>query len=815
MKKIRLINKSHTLCTLFILFAFLLAIVSCNNLTQEKTKSEAKEKPVLRIKISEPARTVFPFFNLADLSDFTLKGTKEGGTEKNFNDTPYETVSDLQKANFTLNSDDIGKNWTFTLSAKKGTVELSSTVAVTLCAGENYVTFRLAPLELGSGNGTFALTLDYSADTVNAGRVTNGSLVIETLDTSPVQVASISSFVPSANILTVNADNIPAGTYRAIIRLYGGLSGDIFMAEWREIIRIATGFTSSATRTLTSLNDIYSITYVFNDESTADRTESVTPSSSLLVPEHTDWIFIDWFKDSALTQPFVISEITEDTTIYAKWIDSSNPHIATKATVAEKIAAVDAADTRISDPYEIKVLGGVENTTFDKIKAALQNNSSAFIALDFSGATGITTLPQNCFSSTNIVKVTLPDSLETIEWGVFENCHSLTGITIPASVNSVSVAFVNTTSLASFTVADGNQYYKSVDGVLYSKDGTVLVSYPSGKVAASYTTPSEVTRIAMYAFSHNQKTPVINISQNVNVIEGYAFWYCRDIDSINLADTQSVWYSSSSSTPEEAFQNGEPYYSLLYITEEWKNGNYYFTNKLYKKSGETFADHVTDVTGAVIAPAESRDLTNSNSYYNVVSLGGNKKYKWLKLSTVAGKLYKILCCDYYTYSNFTIGEFTVDDFYDCCMDIYDDVGSKIYFDSVDEDSDGNCEVFTFVAKSSTTYIRLSNSPNDKYLALQISTPSMNAAPINVTVLNKDLEIERTEDDDCIRFEIKGSFNSSYYYVDDLSISYTDWSYCYLYPSNYSKDLHIFTIEVYSNGKYYSYSEQFYGTKEAE
>ena len=844
MKNMRLLKAIKILGTCLAFGATFVMTVSCNGLmNSDSSKKSTQDKIILHLNIRDVKRTVLPSAKAEDLTDFELYGIETGYNysswadfENNFPDDieligSFADYDELQSATIELNPAKKNTRWWFYLSAKSGTngAEFGAmcTEKIELQLGNNEISFNLSLIELGSASvkGSLNYTLDYSADTVNAARVTKAVVKLYLIDSDggnsaePVlqRIYGVGGTEQlSQNKITVVSENLDAGSYRVYIDFFTGTQGNLPVAKWREIIQIASNLTSKKTVNINNLTNIYLVTYVFNDNATANRTESVIAASELLEPTRSGWLFVNWYKDSALTQPFAISEIKEDTTVYAKWIDSSNPHIATKTTVAEKIAAVVAADTSISDPFEIKVLGGVENETFDEIQTALLNNSSAFIALDFSEATEITQLPSGCFRYTNIVNVTLPESLKIINDGAFENCYKITGITIPASVEYIAEnAFVNEPEQTGFTVAEGNEYFKAVDGVLYSYDGSVLVSYPSGKVATSYTTPASVTRIKRYAFNYT-KTPVINITNNVNVLERDAFWSCNDIDSINLADTQSVWYGGSYSTPEEAFQNGEPYYSILYIIDKWKNGDWYISTTLWKKSGETFADHVTDVTGAVIAPTESRDLTDSESRYNIVVLDNTSSYKWLCLSTVQGQLYKILTCVSGTSSQFTTGDLEEENFASLYMDLYDGTGNRIDFNSYNPDGDSYYEEFTFVAQDNTTYIRFSidNGDADKYLALQITAPSMTANPVSVTLgQNDDLsEIYNTDD------LIYESSNTQYYFGWNISFGentqklvYVDGelqsdNWCVNFGSD-DKGPHILMLEVVIDGKRYSYSKQ--------
>ena len=54
--------------------------------------------------------------------------------------------------------------------------------------------------------------------------------------------------------------------------------------------------------------------------------------------------------------------------------------------------------------------------------------------------------------------------------------------------------------MVTFQVGSNNNNFTSEDGVLYSKNKTILVQYPGGKSGA-YTTPDDVLQVADYAFS--------------------------------------------------------------------------------------------------------------------------------------------------------------------------------------------------------------------------------------------------------------------------------------------------------------------------
>ncbi len=104
----------------------------------------------------------------------------------------------------------------------------------------------------------------------------------------------------------------------------------------------------------------------------------------------------------------------------------------------------------------------------------------------------------NC---TSLTQINLPDGLTTIDDYVFSNCSALVDITIPKTVTTIGIeVFSDCYLLKNIFVNAENEAYRSVDGVLYTKDMSVLVKYPLDKSGQTYTVPSGVKEIAWGAF---------------------------------------------------------------------------------------------------------------------------------------------------------------------------------------------------------------------------------------------------------------------------------------------------------------------------
>lgn len=171
---------------------------------------------------------------------------------------------------------------------------------------------------------------------------------------------------------------------------------------------------------------------------------------------------------------------------------------------------------------------------------------------------GVTTICDYAFSYCDgLTTVTIPNSVTTIGESAFYGCVYLKTVTIGSGVTSiVESAFESCNSLTEITVSGENLYYKSVDNVLFNKDGTLLIKYPEGITATSYTIPNDVKTIGNYAFIYSLLTEVIipdgvetigdnafvdceylttlTIPNSVTTIGDYAFINCPDLTTLNI-----------------------------------------------------------------------------------------------------------------------------------------------------------------------------------------------------------------------------------------------------------------------------------------
>ena len=141
----------------------------------------------------------------------------------------------------------------------------------------------------------------------------------------------------------------------------------------------------------------------------------------------------------------------------------------------------------------------------------------------------------NCY---RLPPITIPNSVTSIGSGAFSGCRSLTSVTIPNNVTSIgSGPFSGCMSLTSIKVDASHSTYCDIDGVLFNKDKTILVQYPAGKTATSYTIPNSVTSIGDRAFKDCSSLISVTIPNSVTSIGDLAFKGCSSLISVTIPNS--------------------------------------------------------------------------------------------------------------------------------------------------------------------------------------------------------------------------------------------------------------------------------------
>lgn len=180
---------------------------------------------------------------------------------------------------------------------------------------------------------------------------------------------------------------------------------------------------------------------------------------------------------------------------------------------------------------------------------------------------GVEVLEKGAFSNcSSLIRVELPNSLKIVEDNVFSYSNNLalneyegggyigndnnpymvlvqlidkeiTELKIHKDTKFIDVykPFVaRNAKISTISVPESNEYFKSINGTLYSKDGKTLLRYAPARVEELFEVPQNVQIIGDYAFYYSQFINNVSIPNTVQQIGKYAFTGCIALERINI-----------------------------------------------------------------------------------------------------------------------------------------------------------------------------------------------------------------------------------------------------------------------------------------
>ena len=208
------------------------------------------------------------------------------------------------------------------------------------------------------------------------------------------------------------------------------------------------------------------------------------------------------------------AEMTMEDYVFMGWTE--------KEITREEATSGQITDGFVEFPYEIKkdatfyavwTPTGFAYTSVSVLYAGKKVDGKAIVSYD--GALTELSVPAQS-DGQNVIAIT-KDAFSGA------NAKKLTKITIPSTIISIEEgAFNNCSSLQSFNVDAGSQVFSHERGVLYMNQRSVLLAYPAGRVAATYSLEAQVTEISDYAF-YNAVLGSISVQSAVTFIGSHAF----------------------------------------------------------------------------------------------------------------------------------------------------------------------------------------------------------------------------------------------------------------------------------------------------
>ena len=170
---------------------------------------------------------------------------------------------------------------------------------------------------------------------------------------------------------------------------------------------------------------------------------------------------------------------------------------------------------------------------------------------------GITSIGSRVFENcTSLTSITIPNSVTRIDSRAFSDCTSLTSITIPDSVTRIGeFTFSGCESLKSITIPDGIEWIcqhtfarcTSLTSVIIPDSVTSIdtSAFSDCTSLKSITIPDSVTSIDSSAFKDCRSLTSIKIPDSVTSIESSTFENCRSLTSIKIPDSVTSIESST------------------------------------------------------------------------------------------------------------------------------------------------------------------------------------------------------------------------------------------------------------------------------
>ena len=339
------------------------------------------------------------------------------------------------------------------------------------------------------------------------------------------------------------------------------------------------------------------------------------------------------FKDNASLQHIALPETL--TGIYAAAFKGTSNlqsiSVPAAVTMIDNEAFMDSglAEITFAENAALSILGryvfaNTKNLTQVNIPSGVDKlrdysfYESSVETVAFGENSALTEVGRYAFASSDIASIALPDSVRKIDYNAFRETDSLADfsfgnpaelmvygeafyhsglqeISIPAGVSYLGeFCFTASPDLESITVDTGNGSYCSIDGVLFNKAATRLITCPAGKTG-SYNIAETVTTLAFAAFEGCHLSEIhlpedsqlitigyrafcdcdtleyFNVPASVMSIDNYAFAYCDNLETVEISSE-----SRMSGIYKGAFYNDAALTTILIPDSAQEIGDYAF-----------------------------------------------------------------------------------------------------------------------------------------------------------------------------------------------------------------------------------------------
>lgn len=133
--------------------------------------------------------------------------------------------------------------------------------------------------------------------------------------------------------------------------------------------------------------------------------------------------------------------------------------------------------------------------------------------------------------------ISFNDELEMIEEEAFAFCSKIKLIQLGSKIQKIAFsAFNGCVQLVRFSVDEKNEYYKDIEGILYTRDSKTLIRCGQNYSNDVVKLPDSVENISPWAFSQCLSIVDISLPQKLKTVEKFAFADCIQIRKLTLGN---------------------------------------------------------------------------------------------------------------------------------------------------------------------------------------------------------------------------------------------------------------------------------------
>jgi len=174
----------------------------------------------------------------------------------------------------------------------------------------------------------------------------------------------------------------------------------------------------------------------------------------------------------------------------------------------------------------------------------------------------IDTIYSDTFRGCGFTNLTIMEGIKEIEAESFDNCENLESVLLPNSLEKINTPFTCCDEFIEYKILDDNKNFLVEDGVLYSKDKTILYDVPNAYKETWFKLPCEVLKFtSAFVCCYNLEKVILNnkvkeikqfefdselkeivVPPNVEKISINAFNNCKKVEIIGEVGSEAEKY---------------------------------------------------------------------------------------------------------------------------------------------------------------------------------------------------------------------------------------------------------------------------------